>query len=278
MPDYSITPPPSSNRTCGLPASGSHASSHRKCCAVKLQSQRGNALKQPVSEHPSLRSGILIQAGFPSSYSSTLAFRHLRSTVVTRFLATMSLSDSRSQPRCGYVFPHPVGGSPTTEPGLPGSSTDLSTRAVPCHPGKSDECTRPLLLRRWQASASWAEWPLPTSVARPKWVRLRYGSGVRRTRLRTTNCSTPAADWLPAERAIYRMNTSRFTRSAKPGLTHPRRNGRAKKICFSLRCLFAASLRLARGPRKSQPRLASAAILQCITQRPAGFREICDSN
>jgi len=47
-----------------------------------------------------------------------------------------------------------------TRAGLPGSSTDLSTRAVPFHPGEPDECIHPLLLRRWQASASWADWPL----------------------------------------------------------------------------------------------------------------------
>jgi len=137
----------------------------------------------------------------------------------------MSLSDSRSQPRYGYVFPHPVGGSPTTETGLPGSLTDLSMRAVPFHPGKPDECTHPLLLRRWQASTNLADWPLPISVTRPIWVRLRYGSHVRRPRLRTTNCSAPALDWLPVERVIYRMNTSQFTRSARLAW----RTGKARK-------------------------------------------------
>ena len=116
--------------------------------AVKLQSQRGNTLRQPVAERPILRSVICIQAGFPSSYQSTLTARPLRSTVITRFAATMGLSDSRPQSLCGSGFPHTVGGSPTTEPGLPGSSTDLSTRAVPSHPGKPDECSHPLLLRR----------------------------------------------------------------------------------------------------------------------------------
>lgn len=196
---------------------------------VKLQSQRGNTLRQPVTERPIFRSGTLIQAGFPSSYSSTLAFRPLRLAVVTRLNATMSLSDSRTQPVRGYVFPPTVGGSPTTGPGLPGSLTDLSTRAVPFHPGKPDECMHPLLLRRWQALASLADWPLPISVTRPKWVRLRYGSRVRRTRLRTADCSAPALDWLPAERAIYRMNTSQFTRSARLSLAHRRTRRKIEK-------------------------------------------------
>ena len=47
---------------------------------------------------PMFRSGICIQAAFPSSYSSALLLRLLRSTVVTRFFATMSLSDSRPGP------------------------------------------------------------------------------------------------------------------------------------------------------------------------------------
>ena len=123
----------------------------RHSFTITLQSQRRNALGQ---HRPRIRSGIFIQAGFPSSYSSTLAFRPLRSTVVTRFLATMSLSDSRSQPRYGYVFPHPVGGSPTTEPGLPGSLTDLSTRAVPYHPGRSAGCSCLLLPQRSALASS----------------------------------------------------------------------------------------------------------------------------
>ena len=225
MPECSNTPPPSSNRTCGFPASGSHASIPRndlqppqQVCYRLREESHGRHNCHP----PSLRRGICIQAEFLSSSHSSLTFRPLRSTVITRFLATMSLSDSRSQPPCGYVFPHTVGGSPTTEPGLPGSLADLSTRAVPFHPGEPDECTHPLLHRQWQASASLADWPLPISVTRPIRVRLRYGSRVCRTRLRTANCSTPALVWLPVVRVIYRMNSFQFTRSARLGLAHRR--------------------------------------------------------
>ena len=113
------------------------------------------------------------------------AFRPLRSTSVTRFHATMSLSDSRLGHACGYVFPCAFGSLPATPAGLPGSSIDLSTRAVPSHPGEFDECTCPLLVRQWQASGSLAPWPLALSVTRPNRVRLRYGSRVHRTRLRS---------------------------------------------------------------------------------------------
>ena len=229
MSERNTTPPPSSNRTCRFPASGSYAGicrrrarsdTHGGRLTVKLQSQRGNTLRHPFHERPRVRSGILIQAGFPSSYQSTPASRPLRSTVVTRFPATMSLSDSRTEPACGYAFPHTVGGSPTAWPGLPGSSTDLSTRAVPYHPGEPDDCTYPLLHRRLQASSIPEEWPLPACVTRPNRVRLRYGSRVRRTRLRARNYSQHALDWLPVEWVTVRVNTSQFTRSARLGLAH----------------------------------------------------------
>ena len=185
------TPPPSSNRTCGFPASSSPVSIHRRYCAIQLESQRRNVLGQLDCQCPRLRRGICIQAAFLSSYSSTFTVRPLRSTIVTRFLTTMGLSDSRSGPTCGYGFPQIVDGSPTARPGLPGSSTDLSTRAVPFHPGKPDECIHPLLLHRWQASASLADWPLALCVTRPNRVRLRYGSRVRLPRLRGVDCSAP---------------------------------------------------------------------------------------
>ena len=134
----------------------------------------------------------------------------------------MSPSDSRSQPACGYVFPHPVDGSPAAETGLPGSLTDLSTRAVPYHPGKPDECSLPLLPRRLQASSSLADWPLPLCVTRPNRVRLRYGSGVRFPELHRTDCSATAPGSLSAERVIRRVNSFQFTRSVRLGLAHQR--------------------------------------------------------
>jgi len=115
-------------------------------------------------------------------------FRSLCSTVVTRFSATMNLSDSRQEPAPGYLFPVAVG-APV---GLPGSSTDLSTRAAPSHPEQPGDCLYPLLHRRFQASSSSADWPLLTCVTRP--IRVRFyncGSRVRLTRLRQQNYSRP---------------------------------------------------------------------------------------
>jgi hypothetical protein len=191
----------------------------------RSQKEKSRQAERP----PSYRRGTCVQAEFLSSYQSKLAFRPLRSTIVTRFIATMSLSDSRSKPPHGYVFPHVVGGSPTARPGLPGSLTDLSTRAVPYHPGKPDDCSRPLLHRRLQASSSLADWPLPLCVTRPNQVRLRYGSRVRFSGLHRADRSTAVPESLSAERVIRRVNSFQFTRSARLGLAHQRTQRKTKR-------------------------------------------------
>ncbi len=53
----------------------------------------------------------------------------------------------------------PLVASASTLRGLPGSSTDLSTRAVPNHPGRSDSCLHLLLRHRSLASPQSAGWP-----------------------------------------------------------------------------------------------------------------------
>ena len=62
-------------------------------------------------------------------------------------------------------------------PGLPDSSTDLFLRAVPNHPGRSDEC---LLIASPPVSGFiiFGRLATFTSVTRPNQVRLRYGSQV----------------------------------------------------------------------------------------------------
>jgi hypothetical protein len=48
----------------------------------------------------------------------------------------MGLSDSRPGTPQGYVFPWQRWGKTPSLPGLPGSSVNLSVRAVPSHPGE----------------------------------------------------------------------------------------------------------------------------------------------
>ena len=100
----------------------------------------------------------------------------------------MGLSDSPQGPVASYLFPLTV----SAPAGLPGSSTDLSTRAAPSHPEESGDCFCPLLHRRFQASSTWVDWPLLLfCVTRPKRVRLRCGSRVRFARLRQRSCPRP---------------------------------------------------------------------------------------
>ena len=57
-------------------------------------------------------------------------------------------------------------------PGLPGSSADLSPRAVSSHPGRSDECSYPLLPHRCQASPLSGGLATFHCITGPKRVRL----------------------------------------------------------------------------------------------------------
>jgi hypothetical protein len=132
-----------------------------------------------------------VQAEFPSSYPDVSAFRPLRSTVITRFFATMGRSDSRPEPLPGLCLPlarwpfasgplHRVSQvprlicprvlSPTTPEGPAVASAPCFAAGVRLHPrGRTGHLQVPL--------------------TRPDRVHLRYGSRVRLTRLRQTNYS-----------------------------------------------------------------------------------------
>ena len=77
----------------------------------------------------------------------------LRSTVVTRFFATMGESDSLPGPLTNFGFPYMAASESLPVPqGLPGSSTHPSVRAAPYHPEQPGECMRSSLPHRCQAS------------------------------------------------------------------------------------------------------------------------------
>jgi hypothetical protein len=108
-----------------------------------------------------------------------------------------------------------------TQQGLPGSSADLSTRAVPNHPGRSAGCIR-LLLHHRSCLASSKSGGLATFVflSRPNQVHLRYGS-----RVRLASSPAPLLELtlarLRVEQAIYTVNSFQFTRSARLILAYP---------------------------------------------------------
>ena len=136
----------------------------------------------------------------------------------------MGLSDSR--PRLPEVisFLAELGrASAPSLPGLPGSSADLFTRAVPFHPGKLGECSHPLLLRRFLASSVSADWPLPLLSRGRFRVRLHYSSRVCRTGLRLSELLLQTPVWLHVERVIHMMISFQITRSARLFLAHRNR-------------------------------------------------------
>jgi hypothetical protein len=119
--------------------------------------------------------------------------------------------------------------------GLPGSSADLSTRALPNHPGQSHRFIRSFIPGVWQASPHSEGWPLSIGLTRPKRVRLRWARVfvvrivfvpfalpfVARTGL-TPHVWLPSRDRprLHVERAIYMSDSFQSDRSARLGLAY----------------------------------------------------------
>jgi hypothetical protein len=159
----------------------------------------------------------------------------------------MGLSDSRPGPipwLCipsgrWFWLPFPA------LPGLPGSSTDLSLRAVPNHPGRSGEC---LLIASPPVTGFIILGRLATSVSvtRPNRVHLRYGSQVRVPGFHQKGCPLSLRFRYMHERAIYMVNSFQFTRLARLSLVYPRRKerqGAKENLVFFADFALFASLR-----------------------------------
>jgi hypothetical protein len=114
-----------------------------------------------------------------------------------------------------------------TPPGLPGSSTDLSSRAVPKHPGESDDCSYPCFVAGIRLHPKGEDWPLSVlPFHEAESVRFRYGSRVCLPRLRQRDCSLSTLVWLHVRWAIYMVSTSHLTRSARLSWRTPWQGGR----------------------------------------------------
>ena len=109
---------------------------------------------------------------------------------------------------------------PPKPPGLPGSSVNLSARAVSTHPARPAGCNCPLLRQRYQASTYLEAWPPGISVSRPNRVCLRYGSRLRLRRLRRTGRPGRRSLGYMCERAIHRVDSFHSTRLTRLGLAH----------------------------------------------------------
>ena len=171
------------------------------------------------------RCGAKAQSAHSPSYGRTSLAGLLGSTDITplpRYYEPIRLP---ARPADGYVFPPAVEARGLIGPGLSGSSTDLSARAVPYHPGRPAGCLRSLLDRRRLASPSLAGWPPSLCVTRPNRVHLRYGSRVRSAGLRRRELLRPPPASLPVERAIDRATSFQVARSVRLRLTLPRVGG-----------------------------------------------------
>jgi hypothetical protein len=136
------------------------------------------------------RRETFVQAEFPSSYLGVLAFRPLRSAIITRFFATMGRSDSRPGPPPGLFIP-PARWTALRPPRrvsevprliclrAPSPSTPRGSAGAFAHCFPADGRLHP----------SWKTGHLPLAVTRPNRVHLRYGSRIRRSRLRPWNYS-----------------------------------------------------------------------------------------
>ena len=144
----------------------------------------------------------------------------------------MGLSDSRPEPfprlwipsGRRFRFPFPA------LPGLPGSSTALSLRAIPNHPGRPGGCL-PVASPPMAGFISFGRLATFVSVTRPNRVRLRYGSQVCVTGFHQKDCSLPLRLRYMYERAIYMVNSFQPTRSARLILVFQRRKDRKEKTC-----------------------------------------------
>jgi hypothetical protein len=171
---------------------------------------------------PGSRSGVFAQAALHVSDSASCRQGPFAPRPLRRFPATTTPSDSRPCGASGYGFPLAPWGTTPSTPGLSGSSTSLSVRAVPTHPGEPGGCMR-LCLRHprwlhllWQAGHS------HRSVSRPNRVRLRYGSPRPPCRAPMGRLPTPPPARLHVSQAFHMVNSSQFTREVRLSLTHQR--------------------------------------------------------
>ena len=178
------------------------------------------------------------QAALPPSDENASSFRPLRSTVVTRFFATMGLSDSRTGSPRGYVFPQDVG--PTcSHPAGPPRFLDRSvpTRR-PLSPRRAQQVLAPIAslpVSGFRFSGRLAALTL-RNEAEPGSLTLRLAGSPHEAS--PAGSLRPALDWLPVEWAIDRSNSFQFDRSARLVLAHQRPQ-RSPCVGFSV---FSASL------------------------------------
>jgi len=100
-----------------------------------------------------------VPIGFPPLVANMHSAEPLRSTGITPLLHYYGLLRLPNGPCRRYVFRHHVEVITLAQTGLSGSSTDLSARAVPYHPGRPGRHPCSLFIHRQQASPHSGGWP-----------------------------------------------------------------------------------------------------------------------
>jgi len=126
------------------------------------------------------------QAGLLSFREYTTEVRPLRSTGVTplpRYYGPLRIPTVNAEwvidsPPAFSLRRNPFASEITSD--LPGSLADLSTRALPNHPGQSHRFLRSFIPGEWQASPSLEGWPLSDKRNEAESGSLALGSRLRR--------------------------------------------------------------------------------------------------
>lgn len=136
--------------------------------------------------HPFRYGASVAQAGLLSFHENMTEVRPLGSTGITPLhryygplrIPTVGAWRVIDSPPALLLQRNPFALESTS--GLPGSSVDLSTRALPNHPGQSHWFVRSFIPNVWQASPSLEGWPLSTERNEAESGSLALGSRLRR--------------------------------------------------------------------------------------------------
>ncbi len=187
---------------------------------AQFLSQGSEALWQnPFGLRHSFRSRIF-QSEHLLSYINMSSVGSLRSTVISRFLATMDPSDSQ-QGRITVICSHYPLAALLPPRWVSQVPRPIFPRALsPITPGGPMVASARFFTIGGGLHHSLAGWPLSICVTRPNRVHLRYGSRVRSATLRPFGLLRGPPAPLPAERAISRATSFQVARSARFILAH----------------------------------------------------------
>jgi hypothetical protein len=171
-----------------------------------------------------VRRGTGVQAECPSSYPNMSASRPLRSTVVTRFFATMGRSDSRTGPLPGLCFPLERRGLPPPPRRVSQAPRLICPRALsPLTPESPMAAHAHCFTTGVRLHHSWKTGHFPFALTGPYRVRCRYGSRVRLPELCQSDYSFPRlVGYLLNEQLQGKLLSAYKISQAYPGVPTPR--------------------------------------------------------